>query len=814
MPSESPRDLKFNAGKIDEFVTSMGWTYTDRFGNKHYTIEGINYLAQQVMNAFGYVTLTGVTFTTGATVSTPNEVLFNPTDNSYYKWTGSFSGGPKVVPANSTPESTGGIGPGAWINVGDTALRSELQNGDGSLVNTRYGTLDEYVEKTPSILATKYMTDDELASVFARARIKYVNVSVQLAVNEAAEKGCGVFFPPGDYVFDAKVNVWTGCTSIWGDGGATIVRSQRSYFVSGSTTDIDPLQDRSNLLLIATGADGTISIHGIRIDGNARNMEVGASGSGTSIPDQTRYIDICPTNAEPYSNTPDGVKTPVPNVTWADHKYSLGGVLIFDCVFYDAPGSCIGGNMRNIRIQGNTMDGWYDHAVYTAGATFASSGLGALVEEISVIGNSMKNRVNTRGNGCIKGRCGFTRFSIIGNNLDVLDNAIALDMPGTNGNIPWGQITVSGNNIQTQGVGIHIVPGTSTTPWIDTGWMRALVVSGNTIRAYDRILLIGTNGTIIESATIIFSNNVMTAPLFMYNYAAMSNSQFKVEGGLISTSSPIFMNASDDATSVNSSITFIGVEMRSDSTSAVGFASLGNFNRISLCNCNITNLQLGTGAAATQIQIKECNVSFFSGFSATALPFIDVITSTNVGLMNLIEIDGNKFDRGPSTIRLKCSSACAVLFTKNKLLNCSNRVVNFHPIGYSPKVLIVSGNVQIGGFLFNQLQTGVSKATGTSYAEFTNNYVASTTPGTAGNATILIDDGATPWLSQYENIRVADNMFKDATNAIQCSGTAVSGIVSLNKLWFGDNSSTNSTATCQYPAANKANTDMPQNITI
>ncbi|EOF5100854.1 hypothetical protein ACK1QP_004196 [Salmonella enterica] len=652
------------------------------------------------------------------------------------------------------------------------------------------------------------------ASVFGRDRIKYVNSSVQLAVNEAAEKGCGVFFPPGDYVFDAKVNVWTGCTSIWGDGGATIVRSQRSYFVSGSTTDIDPLQDRSNLLLIATGADGTISIHGIRIDGNARNMEVGASGSETSIPNQTRYIDICPTNAEPYNNTPDGVKTPAPNVTWADHRYSLGGVLVYDCVFYDSPGSCIGGNMRNIRIQGNTMDGWYDHAVYTAGATFASPGVGALVEEIAVIGNSMKNRVNTRGNGCIKGRCGFTRFSIIGNNLDVLDNAIALDMPGTNGNIPWGQVTVSGNNIQTQGVGIHIVPGTSTTTWIDTGWMKALVVSGNTIRAYDRIILIGTNGTVIESATITFSNNIMTAPLFMYNYAAMSNCQLKIEGGLISTSSPIFMNASDDGSSVNSSMTFSGVEMRSDSLSSVGFASIANFNRVLLVNCNMTNIQLGTGAAATQLQVKSCNVSFYSGFAATAIPFIDTITSTNVGLMSLIEIEGNRFDRGPSLIRLKCSSSCTLLFTGNKLLNCSNRVVNFHPIGYSPKVLIVTRNVQYGGFLFNQLQTGVSKATGTSYAEFSNNYVASTTAGTAGNATILIDDGVTPWLSQYENIRVVDNMFKDATDAIRCSGSAVSGIASANKLWFGDNSSTNSTATCQYPPANKANTDMPQNITI
>ncbi|WP_395489026.1 hypothetical protein ACG1VR_13220 [Cedecea davisae] len=119
VPSESPRDLKFNACKNDEFVTSHGWTYTDRFGDKHYTIEGINYLAQQVMNAFGYTTLTGVSFTTGATVSNPNEVLFNEANNEYYKWTGSFSAGAKVVPANSTPESTGGIGAGKWLSVGD-----------------------------------------------------------------------------------------------------------------------------------------------------------------------------------------------------------------------------------------------------------------------------------------------------------------------------------------------------------------------------------------------------------------------------------------------------------------------------------------------------------------------------------------------------------------------------------------------------------------------------------------------------------------------------------------------------------------------
>lgn len=132
VPSESPIDLKFNAGKIDEFVTSMGWTYTDRFGQKHYTIEGINYLAQQAMAAFGYVILTGKTFTTGATINNPNEVLLNTADGEYYKWTGSFASGPKVVPANSTPASTGGVGPGAWIGVGDASLRAALASSSGA----------------------------------------------------------------------------------------------------------------------------------------------------------------------------------------------------------------------------------------------------------------------------------------------------------------------------------------------------------------------------------------------------------------------------------------------------------------------------------------------------------------------------------------------------------------------------------------------------------------------------------------------------------------------------------------------------------
>ena len=105
VPSESPRDLKFNAGKIDEFVTSMARQYIDRFGQDHYTIEGLRWVAQQAIAAFGYITLDS--FEDGNTLTLPNQVLRLEATGEYYRWDGVF---PKDVPAGSTPDSTGGIG--------------------------------------------------------------------------------------------------------------------------------------------------------------------------------------------------------------------------------------------------------------------------------------------------------------------------------------------------------------------------------------------------------------------------------------------------------------------------------------------------------------------------------------------------------------------------------------------------------------------------------------------------------------------------------------------------------------------------------
>lgn len=266
VPSESPRDLKFNAGKIDEFVTSQGWTYTDRFGVKHYTIEGINYLAQQAMNAFGYVILTGKTFTTGATINNPNEVLLNTADGEYYKWTGSFAVGPKVVPKNSTPASTGGIAPGAWIGVGDSSLRAALAATSGAglvglSVGSVYpaGTVGSAIQyRTPQMYGIEPSTTNIIGS----------------GLDSMFAAGGDIRFEkPGTYITDRTWVLRSG-TRLWIGPGVTI------KLANGSNVPVFKNYSYAN----SSAVDAYIEIWGSgTIDYNGANQTVVGLGSMASI---------------------------------------------------------------------------------------------------------------------------------------------------------------------------------------------------------------------------------------------------------------------------------------------------------------------------------------------------------------------------------------------------------------------------------------------------------------------------------------------------------------------------------------------------
>ncbi|MDV0557160.1 hypothetical protein [Citrobacter portucalensis] len=215
VPSESPRDLKFNAGKIDEFVTSESSEYIDRFGGKHRTIAGINYDANQAITNYGYITKDS--FEDGSTISNANECLRWKSNGEYYRWDGTF---PKVVPPASTPDSTGGIGQGKWIGVGDASLRSNLNSDEGAgLVRTTTGNtvqqeLDKRLQPAEVNIKDFVSLRDAIAALPSDGGV--VNVPVGRFYS-------GSWNPSTDYMSKPNVHIRGVKMPTWNDDASSLV---------------------------------------------------------------------------------------------------------------------------------------------------------------------------------------------------------------------------------------------------------------------------------------------------------------------------------------------------------------------------------------------------------------------------------------------------------------------------------------------------------------------------------------------------------------------------------------------------------------
>lgn len=126
-----------------------------------------------------YVTLPG-SFDTGVTVNTKNELVVF-TDGKY-RWDGSLPAGGKVVAPGSTPSSSGGVGVGAWLSVGDATARKwtsenfqplRIKKSPGSFTTGGSATFNQsallnvadgmyYMPKTGSITAAAGSSPDSL----------------------------------------------------------------------------------------------------------------------------------------------------------------------------------------------------------------------------------------------------------------------------------------------------------------------------------------------------------------------------------------------------------------------------------------------------------------------------------------------------------------------------------------------------------------------------------------------------------------------------------------------------------------------------
>lgn len=176
-----------------------------------------------------YVTLPG-SFSTGVAVTTKNE-LVTFTDGKY-RWDGEL---PKIVPADSTPATTGGVSPSAWMPVGAVAFRKELADttdvmrGDalvgvkqpftGSVARTQHDKNKDVISVKDFGAVGDGVTDDTAA--------------IQAAMTYACHTGSiSVHIPAGRYVISQQIDMAPATVSsgqnhlyvsVYGDGASTVL---------------------------------------------------------------------------------------------------------------------------------------------------------------------------------------------------------------------------------------------------------------------------------------------------------------------------------------------------------------------------------------------------------------------------------------------------------------------------------------------------------------------------------------------------------------------------------------------------------------
>ncbi|MFG6089038.1 tail fiber/spike domain-containing protein [Enterobacter soli] len=192
--STDPRDLYDNSQNFDHLANDqVNESWNDRFGNPRKTWHGIETMATDAIEGYGWILMDS--FQAGATLTLPNQALRDTATGEYYRWDGSFLPSGKIVPVGSTPATAGGVGIGAWVSVGDAALRSALASsaGGGMIGMPQGGTLAQNLvtvsvdafgadptgatDSSPAVIAAlQSVYGTTLDSKYYALRTKYVQI--------------------------------------------------------------------------------------------------------------------------------------------------------------------------------------------------------------------------------------------------------------------------------------------------------------------------------------------------------------------------------------------------------------------------------------------------------------------------------------------------------------------------------------------------------------------------------------------------------------------------------------------------------------
>lgn len=203
--STSSYDLFDNAQNFDFAINDITQAiWQDRFGKNRHTWYGIESLALQSMLNYGYITTKS--FELGATLITPNAALQWESNGEFYRWDGDWSQ-PKVVPPGSTPETSGGVGKGKWVGVGDAVLRGNLSSaaeGQGDALLTVKQPFTGAVAQTQHDFNKIYVSVTNFGAIPAATADDAVDITAALQA-VLASGASDILIPPGFYVVTEQI---------------------------------------------------------------------------------------------------------------------------------------------------------------------------------------------------------------------------------------------------------------------------------------------------------------------------------------------------------------------------------------------------------------------------------------------------------------------------------------------------------------------------------------------------------------------------------------------------------------------------------
>lgn len=267
IPSESPKDLAFNAGKIDEFVNSPEDAFSDRFGIARLTLTGIQAEADNVILALGFVPVDS--FEAGATISSRNQALHYLADNNYYRWDGAL---PKVVAASSTPPSSGGEAIGAWRNITDNTLRSQLASssaGNGAVLIKSKKDYTGTIERTQQSINNDILNVKDFGA--KGDGVTDDTATIQACIDYTSSNGMSTYLPDGVYMVSQLII--KPRTRLYGNGRTSKIKRS-------SLNGLDLIYGvNSNSLWDTTDANVTnfaydVEIHDLYLDGGVDGVVV------------------------------------------------------------------------------------------------------------------------------------------------------------------------------------------------------------------------------------------------------------------------------------------------------------------------------------------------------------------------------------------------------------------------------------------------------------------------------------------------------------------------------------------------------------